>query len=85
MTISSLRAVSAEGAPEAILNPLSPEPDPVVSMGLPESCRGRVHSCMKYCCGGRAAATAVTGGENRKTVKHLGKHFKVKEGKNRGI
>lgn len=66
MTISLLRAASAEGTPEAILNPLSPEPDPVVSTGLPESCREREHSCMKYCCGGRAAATAVTKGENSK-------------------
>lgn len=36
---------------------------------------------MKYCCGEKAASTAVRKGEDSKKTKG----FKVKEGKNRGI
>lgn len=69
------------GIPKAMLNPLSPKQDSVISTGLLESC-SREDSSMKYYCGERAANPVVTRGE---TVKRLSKGFKVREGKNRGM
>jgi len=56
------------GTPKAMLNPLSPKQDSMISTGLLES-SSREDSGVKYYCGGRAASPVIKKGENSKKAK----------------